>query len=65
MPGCQTGGPRRNILWHNANASQFGLQNIVLQKKSFNLKLHENSHKVIIDNCYKSRVALQVMAIER
>ena len=35
-------------------ASELGLRKIALQKKkSFKLKLRENSHKVMLDNCYK------------
>ena len=43
-------------------ASEFGLRKIVLQKKkTFSLKY---CHGGMIDNCYKSRVALQVTARE-
>ena len=46
-------------------AFELGLQKIVLErKKSFKLKLRKNSHKVIVDYCYKSPVALQVTAKE-
>ena len=46
-------------------ASEFGLRKIVLQKKKcLKLKLRENSHEVMVDNCYKSLVTLQVAAKE-
>ena len=72
--GCQTGGTRRNILWP---AKEFydtvrmpGLRiwssknYFPKEKKIFELKLRENSHEVMVDNYYKSRVALQVAARE-
>ena len=34
------------------------------EKKSFKLKLRKNSNEEMVDNCGKSRVALQVMARE-
>ena len=45
-------------------ASEFGLRKIVLQIKSFKLKFRENSHRVMVDKCYKSWVALHVSARE-
>ena len=56
-----------SILWHSANASP---PNLVFEncspkeKKSFNLKSRENSHEVMVDNCYKALVALQAAARE-
>ena len=42
-------------------ASEFDLRKIVLQKKKIlELKLRANSHEVMVNNCYRSRVALQV-----
>ena len=35
-----------------------------LHKKTIKLKLGENSHEVMVDNGYQSRVALQVTARE-
>ena len=32
-----------------------------IEKKSLKLKYCENSHKIMVDNSYKSRVALQAM----
>ena len=47
MPGLR--------IWSSKNCSP-------KDKKIFWLKLLKNSHEVMVDNCYKSRVALQVTA---
>ena len=59
-------GPGKNFVEQcECPASKFGLQKIGLQdKKIFKLKLRENGHEIAIDNCFKSRVALQVTARE-
>ena len=57
----------QKVLWYGANACPL---NLVLEKfffkrkKSFMLKLHENSHEAMVDNCYRLRVALLVMTRE-
>ena len=66
--GCQTGVARDVIfcgteripghqIWSSKNCSP-------KEKKPFKLKLRENSHEVMFDNCFKSRVLLKVTTRE-
>ena len=58
---------RVRILWSSANAwpPNFVFEKFFFKrKKSFTLKLGESSYEVMVDNYYKSRVALRVTASE-
>ena len=70
---CQTDGQRtkcgrrRNILWYSAKAWPPNLSFEKLfskRKKCFKLKLRENSYEIMVNNCNKARVVLQVAARE-